>query len=306
MFEIRPKPPTDATGTLTVRYKGLVEKIHIFTGERRVDLRIRLHLHVENPQKIHPEGSVDCCKHQGKCLPEGDLVEIIPGFQVRLREQNVHNGERRHQTHARLPQERHGALEVLLLEALLNPVLHLVVLDDLLRKTLQNLSWKKTLKTNRRPPTPPSPAQEPTLGSWAPPCTNVMLTAVSSLQLRSSAGRGSLSRRRRHSTDRVLKATRSHRTSHVALGRGCRRWVWVWGSSNPPHPNSNPPIFWEGENDKKKEKREKKKKGPPGEGRRGEGRGEGNPNPKLITSLDVWLDGMFFLSHSAECVSARD
>ena len=62
-----------------------------------------------------------------------------------------------------------GRLEVLLRDALLNPVLHLVVLDDLLSKTLQNLSWEKTLKINRRPPSRrPHLPKNPLWGSWPP------------------------------------------------------------------------------------------------------------------------------------------
>ena len=49
------KPPTDETGQVTVRYKGLAE-IQI-QGEQRSDLRVRVHLHVEIFKKFaqkHP------------------------------------------------------------------------------------------------------------------------------------------------------------------------------------------------------------------------------------------------------------
>ena len=52
LCENRSKPPTDASGAVTVRYKGIVEKIRIFKSERRVDLRIRVHLHAENRKKF--------------------------------------------------------------------------------------------------------------------------------------------------------------------------------------------------------------------------------------------------------------
>ena len=110
-----------------------------------------------------------------------------------LREQHVHNGERRHQTHARLPQERRGGARSSAPRSAVEPCLHLVIFDDLVRKTLQNLSWEKTVKTLTTiwpPPSAPRPLlpKNPLWGSWAPPCTNVMLTAVSSVRALVSTG----------------------------------------------------------------------------------------------------------------------
>ena len=91
------------------------------------------------PQEILPKATVDCRKHEGRCQPEEELAEIMSRISNGKREQHVHGGERRHQTRARLHENDAERCKVLLLEALLKPVHHLDVIDDLLHKTLQDL-----------------------------------------------------------------------------------------------------------------------------------------------------------------------
>ena len=111
-----------------------------------------MHFHVENHQTFFQKPSVDSRRKRA----EEELVEIMTRFpsencaSIMI---SAEDGAAR-DTDAR-------CLEVLLHEALLNPVQpHLVVIDDLLHKTLQNLVLGENLEESSplpRPPLPPPP-----------------------------------------------------------------------------------------------------------------------------------------------------
>ena len=89
----------------------------------------------------------------------------------------------RRQTHARLPQGRHRALRVAAPRSAVEPCPPRICSAKRCRTLFgeRNKTFTET-PTASCPAAPPSPAQEPKVGIWAPPCTNVMWTAVSSVR----------------------------------------------------------------------------------------------------------------------------
>ena len=150
----------------------------------------------------------------------------------------LHVGERRRQAHAR--QLTWGASQSAPRSALLNShlvlgedledLLHAGVLDDLLRKTLQKLSWEKTLENNR------PPSKNPLWGLLAAPWTRRMFVA-SSLCTVVPAGawvahskEATLHRQSpRATTPEGVSAY--HRTCHAALAD---TWLTPSFTSQPP------------------------------------------------------------------------
>ena len=157
-----------------------------------------------------------------------------------------HDGDRRHQTHVRLPEESTKGFEVLLLETLVNLVLG-ENLDDLLREphaqrlevsnsvsgvplrtstcttqvsmfcsaTMKNQFREKTLKTSS---TPPPPAPPPCSQRWRVrpghrtprrPASGQLTRRIVLYRLE-SAGAGSPSRRRRRRTVTFARQPEGH------------------------------------------------------------------------------------------------
>ena len=150
---------------------------------------------------------------------------------MREREQHGHVGERRHQTHIRLPT---WCASGFCSRNAVGPHTSLGEnLEDLSATTSSKmscstkrcgtLSWERTSKTSTETPTASCPPaltiQEPLRGSWAPPKTNVMLTTVTLCTGGVRRGVGQLSRRRPTRDGHILRATTPEGASPI-IGPG--------------------------------------------------------------------------------------